>query len=296
MATAQHPKTGLWAIPQKAPLLLGAVRFEHTIFALPLAYVGMLLAADGLPTLGQFIWITVAMAGARTLAMGANRLVHLKEDAANPRTAARHLPSGVLKRWEMGLVMALSTGVFFYAASQLNGLALALAPVAAVYVVLYAYVKYYSWTTHFVLGWADGIAPAGAWIGVTGGLDPEAVLLAFAVAMWIGGFDVFYSCQDYEFDRSYGVHTIPRRFGIPAALWCARGMHLLTSASLLAVGVWMGLALPYYIGWGLGTLLLAYEHSLLKPHDLSRLNVAFFNVNGYIALILLLFTALAVLL
>lgn len=296
MATAQPHRTGLWAIPQKAPLLLGAVRFEHTIFALPLAYVGMLLAADGLPTLGQFIWITVAMAGARTLAMGANRLVHLKEDAANPRTAARHLPSGALKRWEMGLVMALSTGVFFYAASQLNGLALALAPVAAVYVVLYAYVKYYSWTSHFVLGWADGIAPAGAWIGVTGRLDPEAVLLAFAVAMWIGGFDVFYSCQDYEFDRSYGVHTIPQRFGISAALWCARGMHLLTSASLLVVGVWMGLALPYYIGWGLCTLLLAYEHSLLKPHDLSRLNVAFFNVNGYIALILLLFTALAVLL
>ena len=296
MATAHPHKLGLLALPRKFPLLLGAVRFEHTVFALPLAYVGMVLAADGWPTWSQFIWITVAMAGARTLAMSANRLLQRKEDAANPRTAVRHLPRGLLKPWEMGLAMAISAGVFFYAASQLNNLALALAPVAAVYVVFYSYVKYNSWTTHFVLGWADAIAPAGAWIGVTGRLDPEAVVLALAVAMWIGGFDVFYSCQDYDFDQQYGVHSIPRRFGISAALWWARGMHAVTSASLLALGLWMGLYFPYYIGWAIATVLLAYEHSLLKPNDLSRLNMAFFNVNGYIALVLLLFTSLAVLL
>ena len=294
MATAQPHRTGLWALPHKLPLLLGAVRFEHTLFALPFAYIGMFLAADGLPTLGEFIWITVAMAAGRTLAMCSNRLLHIKEDAANPRTAGRHLPTGQLKRWEMALAMLVSTGVFFFAASQLNTLAFALSPVAAVIVVLYSYVKYYSWTTHFVLGWADGIAPAGAWIGVTGSLDPEAVLLAFAVAAWVGGFDVLYACQDYEFDRRYGVHSIPRRFGIPSAVWWARGMHLLTSASLLALGLWMGLSFPYYIGWAIGSLLLAYEHTLVRPHDLSKLNMAFFNVNSYIALVLLLFTSLAV--
>ena len=294
MAPAQPHRTGPWALPHKLPLLLGAVRFEHTIFALPLAYVGMLLAADGLPDLGDFIWITVAMAGARTLAMSSNRLIQHKEDAANPRTAGRHLPVGLIKPWEMGLLMALSTGVFIFAASQLNGLALVLAPVAGVFVVLYSYVKYYTWTTHFVLGWADGIAPAGAWIGVTGTLDPEAVLLAFAVACWIGGFDVFYACQDYDFDQRYGVHSIPRRFGIAAALWTARGMHAFMLAALLALGVWMELSLIYYAGWLVAAALLAYEHSLLKPNDLSRLNMAFFNLNGYIALAILLFTALAV--
>ncbi len=296
MATTQPQKTGLLAMPAKLPLLLGAVRFEHTIFALPLAYTGMLLAADGWPTWQQFVWITVAMAGARTLAMSANRVIHYKEDIANPRTAGRHLPRGLLKRWELGLAMAISTGIFFFAASQLNNLTLALAPVAAVFVVGYSYVKYYSWTTHFVLGWADGIAPAGAWIAITGRLDPEAVLLAFAVAAWIGGFDVFYATQDHEFDQKYGVHSIAQRFGIPAALWWARGMHAVTAVSLLALGLWMELSFPYYIGLGAATALLTYEHSLMRANDLSRLNMAFFNVNGYVAVILLLFTTLAVVL
>ena len=282
------------AIIGKAPLLYGAIRFEHTIFALPFAYLGMVLAADGWPGWVPFIWITVAMASARTLAMASNRLIHHKEDAANPRTANRHLPQGLLKPREIGLLMALATAVFLIAASQLNRLALILAPVAAAYVVLYSYVKYYTWASHFVLGWADAIAPAAAWIGITGHLDPKAVLLAFAVATWIAGFDIIYSCSDYAFDREYGVHSIPRRFGIAAGLWITKGLHLLTAASLLALGLWMHLGFPYYIGWALAGALLVYENSLVKPNDLSKLNLAFFRVNSYISALLFIFTTLGV--
>ena len=280
----------------KAHLFYEAVRFEHTLFALPFAYIGMFLAADGLPTLSQFVWITVAMVAARTIAMSSNRLIHWREDAANPRTANRHLPKGLLKPREMGLFMAVSVGVFLFAASQLNTLAFILAPVAAVYVVAYSYAKYHTWGTHFVLGWADGIAPAGAWIGVTGGFDPEAVILGFAVAMWIGGFDIVYACQDVEFDRKYGVHSIPRRFGAEAAFWWYRGMHLLAAAALLVLGIWMGLGYLYYIGWAIAAALLVYEQTLVKPHDLSKLQFAFFNINSYVAASLLLFTSLAVVL
>lgn len=284
------------AVLHKAHLFYEAIRFEHTLFALPFAYLGMFLAADGLPTLSQFIWITVAMVGARTLAMSSNRLIHWKEDTANPRTAGRHLPRGLLKPWEMGAFMLASIGVFLFAASQLNTLALILAPVAAAYVVAYSYAKYYTWTTHFILGWADGIAPAGAWIGVAGSLDPEGVILAFAVAMWVGGFDIIYACQDIDFDARFGVHSIPRRFGVQVAFWWYRGMHLCTSASLLALGIWMDLGYLYYIGWAIASALLVYEHIIVKPNDLSKLQLAFFTINSYISLVLLLFTSLAVVL
>ncbi len=280
----------------KAHLFYEAVRFEHTLFALPFAYIGMFLAADGLPTLSQFIWITVAMVGARTIAMSSNRLIHRREDAANPRTSRRHLPSGTLRAWEMGALMLASVGLFLYAASQLNGLSLILAPVAAIFVIAYSYAKYYTWGTHFVLGWADAIAPAGAWIGVAGTLGPEAVLLAFGVAMWIGGFDIVYACQDIDFDSKYGVHSIPRRFGVEAAFWWYRSMHLLTAASLLALGIWMELGYLYFIGWAIASVLLAFEQTLVKPHDLSKLQLAFFTINSYISATLLLFTSLAVVL
>ena len=278
----------------KAHLFYEAVRFEHTLFALPFAYIGMFLAADGLPTLSQFVWITVAMVGARTVAMSSNRLVHWKEDAANPRTVGRHLPQGLLKPWEMGLLLLLALGVFFFAASQLSNLALAFAPVAAVVVVGYSYVKYYSWTTHFVLGIADAIAPAGAWIAVTGTIEPEAALLALAVATWIGGFDIVYACVDVSFDGKYGVHSIARRFGVEGAFQWYRAMHLVTSMSLLTLGIWMGLGYLYYIGWAAASALLIYEHTLIKPHDLSKLQMAFFTINTYISATLLLFTSLAV--
>ena len=280
----------------KLHLFSAAIRFEHTLFALPFAYIGMFLAADGLPTVSQFLWITVAMVSARTVAMSANRLVNQREDAANPRTAGRHLPQGLLKPGEMGLMMLVSTGVFFFAASQLNTLAFALSPVVVAVLFLYSYAKYFTWTSHVILGLTDAIAPAGAWIGVTGALNPEALLLAFAVAMWIGGFDIVYACLDYDFDSGYGIRSIPRRFGIAGALIWTRGMHLLASASLLTLGIWMGLGYPYYIGWVIASTLLVYQNTLVKPHDLSRVNLASFKINSYIGLILLLSTSLAVLL
>ena len=278
------------AVPGKLRLILDSIRFEHTIFALPFAYLGMVLASDGLPTLGQFLWITVAMASARTLAMSANRIIDRRLDAQNPRTAARPLPAGRIRLWEMTAMSTVSLAVFLVSAAMLNPLALALAPVAAVVVVGYSYTKRFTWTSHFILGWADGIAPAGAWIAVSGALTWEPVLLAFAVATWIGGFDILYSCQDYDFDIERGLHSIPQKFGIPAALVWAKVMHVLTTASLVAMGPWIGLGFPYYIGCALAAALLVYEHRLVSPTDLSRLNMAFFNVNGYIAVIMFVFT------
>ena len=294
MHSSSVPGNPVTVIFGKAPLFYGAVKFEHTLFALPFAYLGMVLAADGWPGWGKFIWITVAMVSARTLAMSSNRLIHHKEDAANPRTANRHLPKGLLKPGEMVLLMAVSVALFFVAAAQLNGLALALAPVAAAVVILYSYAKYYTWGSHFVLGWADAIAPAAAWIGVTGRLDLEAVLLALAVAAWISGFDIMYSCSDYDFDRKYGIHSIPRKFGLATALRITKILHVLTVVTLLALGMWMGLGILYYVGWAVAVALLIYENSLVKPTDLSKLNVAFFRVNSYISLILFGFTALSV--
>ena len=286
----QPQETGFTAIPQKLRLILDSIRFEHTIFALPFAYLGMVLAADGLPTLSQFIWITIAMAAARTLAMSANRIIDRQLDAENPRTASRPLPEGRLKLWEMTAMSTVSLALFLFAAAMLNTLTLILAPVAVVVVVGYPYTKRFTWTSHFILGWADGIAPAGAWIAVSGSLSWEPVLMAFAVATWIGGFDMLYSCQDRDFDIQRGLHSIPQKWGIAAAMRWAKAMHVLTVLSLLALGPWLGLGFPYYIGWALAAGLLVYEHRLVSPTDLSRLNMAFFNVNGYIAIIVFGFT------
>ena len=280
----------------KVPIYLGSIRIWESLYALPFAYMGMFLAAEGWPTWSTFIWVTVAMAGARTLAMSANRLIHHKEDAVNPRTANRHLPRGLLKPWEVGLMMVVSAAVFFFAASQINTLALVLAPVAAAYVVLYSYAKYYTWACNFLLGWGLAIAPAGAWIAVTGRLDPEAVLLSFAVATWAGGFDILYTCSDYEFDAEYGVHSIPRRFGIPAAFNVTRVMHFLSAVSLLALGMWLDLNFFYFIGWAIAVSLLIFENGFLKPEDLSKLHAPFFKYNSAVSMLHLLFTVLALVL
>jgi 4-hydroxybenzoate polyprenyltransferase len=278
----------------KAPAILGAIRIWESLFALPFAYIGMLLAADGWPGLGIFIWITIAMICARTLGMSANRLIHRKEDSANPRTADRHLPQGVLKPWEVLMMLALSSGIFFFAATQLNQLSMVLAPVTAAYVIIYSYTKYYTWGCHFILGGALGIAPAAAWIGVTGRLDPEAVLLSFAVATWASGFDIIYSCADWDFDGIYHIHSIPRRFGIAVALWIAKGLHVLTVTSLLALGFWLNLNLFYYVGCIMAAILLIYENSLVKPDNLTKLNRAFFKLNSSVAAQLLILTVLAI--
>ena len=296
MSAGAASRSGLRRVVAKIPLYLSSIRIWESLFALPFAYIGMVLAAEGWPGWNAFVWINVAMFGARTLAMSGNRVINAKEDAVNPRTQSRHLPQGILTPAEVIGMMAVSAGIFFVAAYQLNALALILSPVAAAYVVLYSYAKYVTWACNLMLGWALAIAPAGAWIGVTGRLDPEAVLLSFAVAMWAGGFDIIYGCTDYDFDRSQGIKSVPVRFGIAGALKLVRVMHLLSAASLLALGIWMGLGPLYYVGWAIAVALLVYENSLVKPDDLSRVGVAFFRVNSYISVQLLAFTILAILL
>jgi len=254
----------------------------------------MVLAADGWPGWSIFIWIIVALTGVRTLGMAANRFIHRKEDELNPRTANRHLPRGLLKPWEVFGLMVAGTVVFFYAAWQLNGLALALAPVAAAYVVLYSFAKYHTWACHFFLGWALAISPSAAWIAVTGRLDPEAVLLSVVVALWAGGFDIVYGCADIDFDRKYGVSSLSKRFGIAAALRTTRVMHVGAAAALLALGFWMDLAFYYFIGWAIAVSLLAMENGLIKADDLSKLRSPLFQYNSVISMVLLLFTILAV--
>ena len=266
---------------------LEAIKFEHTIFALPFAYVGMLLAADGVPTVEKIVWITVAMAGARTLAMVLNRLIDREIDARNPRTANRALPRGLLAPREMAGYALVAAVVLGVAAWQLKPLCLALMPGAVVLLVGYSYTKRFTWLCHLALGAAIGLAPVGAWVGVTGRIDPQSLILWLAVGAWIAGFDVLYACQDVEVDRAQRLHSIPARFGIGAALGVSAGLHVITVAALVWVGMLAGLGAPYWLAVGAAAVLLVYEHALLRPHDLSRLNVAFFNVNGYIALVVL---------
>lgn len=276
---------------------LELIKFEHTIFALPFAYVGMLLAARAAfdagrsspwPTWHEFLWITVAMAAARTLAMGVNRLVDRALDARNPRTAGRPLVTGRVTLSTAVAGTALSAGVLVFAAARLGPLPLLLLPGALVFLLGYSYTKRFTWLSHFILGFTDGLAPMGAWVAVRGSLfapaDWPAWLLLAAVTLWIGGFDLIYACQDVEFDRTAGLHAIPARFGIAAALRLARLCHAAVVGLLALLGAGVGLAWPYWLAWAVIVGLLIYEHRLVRPDDLSRLNVAFFNVNGYISL------------
>jgi 4-hydroxybenzoate polyprenyltransferase len=262
-----------------------AIKIEHTVFALPFAYISMALAARGWPGWRVVVWVTLAMVGARTLAMSLNRLVDRAIDARNPRTAGRHLPRGLLTPGEV-LAGALAGGaLLFVSAWQLNPLCLKLAPLAIVFLVGYHYTKYYTWTSHWILGFTDGIAAAGGWIAVTERFELPAFLLWFAVTVWIAGFDLIYACQDVEFDRAERLRSVPARFGIATALRWARICHALTALALAVVGLTIPLGWSYWIGWLVVVALFVYEHSLVSPTDLSRVNMAFFNVNGYIAVI-----------
>ncbi len=270
---------------------LALIKVEHTIFALPFAYLGMLLAPrHGWVTWHQFLWITVAMASARTVAMGANRIIDRAIDADNPRTATRPLPSGRVKVATAWVGTALSALVLIAAAWRLGPLPLTLLPGAAVFLIGYSYTKRITWLCHVILGFTDGLAPMGAWAAIRGSLftasDLPAWLLLGTVTTWIGGFDLIYACQDVEFDREAGLHSIPARFGIPAALRLSTVSHILTLALLIWLGAWTGLAWPYWLGMLVVAGLLAYEHYLVRPDDLTRINVAFFNVNGYISVTL----------
>jgi len=265
--------------------VLDAIKFEHTVFALPFAYIAMVLAAGGWPGWWTLGWVTAAMVGGRTCAMAINRVVDRVIDARNPRTAGRHLPRGVLSAQRMTTVAIAGAALMFVAAAMLNPLCLMLAPLALVFLVGYSYTKYFTWTSHWILGFTDGIAAAGGWVAVRGAFEAPAVVLWFALTVWIAGFDLIYACQDIEFDRANRLHSVPARFGAAAALRTAQVCHVLTAVALAALGIMQGLGTIYWLGWVAVVLLLAYEHSLVRPDDFSRVDVAFFNVNGYIAVI-----------
>ncbi|MBI2885593.1 MAG: UbiA family prenyltransferase [Chloroflexi bacterium] len=269
----------------KLPLLLENIRFEQSIFTLPFAYLGMVLAARGLPTAEQFLWITVAMFGARSYGMSMNRLVDLELDRRNPRASVRPLPSGRLTLRDTVLFTMATVALLLLAAWQLNPLCLALAPVALAVLSLYSYVKRVSWLTHGVLGLSLGGAPVGGWIGVTGQLAWEPALLGLTVLTWAAGFDIIYACGDTAEDRALGIHTLPADLGIAIALVVSALCHVTTVGLLVALGHVLALSWPYWLGVLVAALLLAYEHSLLRPTDLSRLNVAFFRVNGLISVL-----------
>jgi len=270
---------------------LEMIKWEHSVFALPFALCGAMLAAGGLPAWHQLAWIIVAMVAARSAAMAFNRLADFSIDAANPRTAIRALPAGLLTPAFVTTFVAISCGIFVLAAWQLNRLTLWLSPVALAIVLAYSYSKRFTRFSHLFLGFALGIAPAAAWIAVRGSLDPRILLLTAAVTFWVGGFDVIYACQDYDFDRNYGLHSLPRYLGIPAALWIARFFHVVMLGLLIALVVVFGMGKLAAAGVIAVAALLAYEHSLVRHDDLSKLNAAFFTMNGVISVVFFVFVA-----
>ncbi len=260
------------------------VKIEHTIFALPFAYVGAFLAVGGVPTAHDLLWITVAMVGARSLAMALNRLIDARIDARNPRTAARELPAGRLRPAQVVLFSLASLGVFLAAVWQLDPLVRWLWPIPVAGFVIYPYLKRVTWTSHLWLGAVDGLAPVGAWVAIRGDLPWQAWTLGAAVAFWVAGFDLFYSLFDVEFDRREGLHSWVTRFGERGTFRGARALHLLTVGALVVAGLGLDVGLLYWLGVAVVALLLAYEHALVRPGDLRRLDAAFFTVNGVISL------------
>jgi 4-hydroxybenzoate polyprenyltransferase len=277
--------------------VLEMIKFEHSVFALPFALVGALLAARAggtLPTWQQILWIVVAMVGARSAAMTMNRIADVEYDRRNPRTAKRALAAGELSLGFAWAFTILASAVLVFAAWRLNPLAFKLSPVALAILFFYSYTKRFTTWSHFVLGFCLGISPAAAWIAIRGSLDARMLILCAAVTLWVGGFDVLYACQDVAFDREAGLHSIPKKFGIARALLFARAMHVLMVALLVWLAWRFHLAWPAWAGIGVVGALLAYEHSLVKPHDLSKMDAAFFTVNGYISLLFLLSWGVAV--
>jgi 4-hydroxybenzoate polyprenyltransferase len=278
--------------------VLEMIKFEHSVFALPFALVAALLAARAgggtIPTWRQILWIIVAMVGARSAAMTINRIADREFDRRNPRTAKRALPAGELSLGFAWLFTIASAAVLVIAAWQLNPLALKLSPVALAFLFFYSYTKRFTSWSHFVLGFCLGISPAAAWIAMRGSLDPRMLILCAAVTLWVGGFDVLYACQDVEFDKSAGLYSMPKKLGIAKALLLARTMHIVMVGLLIWLAASFHLAWPAWAGIAVVAALLAYEHSLVKPNDLSKMNAAFFTVNGYISLLFLLFWGAAV--
>ncbi|RXZ76865.1 4-hydroxybenzoate octaprenyltransferase [Paenibacillaceae bacterium] len=279
---------------RKIKIFLEMIKFEHTLFALPFAFVGAMLGAVAvdhrLPAWSEIGWIILALIGARSAAMGLNRLIDKAIDLRNPRTAMRALPAGLLRSGEVILFIVVSFVILFYAASNLNPLAVKLLPVAVFMLVFYSYTKRFTWLCHIVLGLTIGLAPLGGWVAITGSIDATALLLYATVSLWTAGFDIMYACQDYEFDVKEGLYSIPSRFGVARSLWIARVLHAITAVGFIALFVSTGLSYSYLLGTLIAVFILFYQHALVKPHDLSRINTAFFTMNGTLSVAVFAFT------
>ena len=279
----------MFRLTRNIRVTLEMIKIEHTLFALPFAFLGAVLAARGVPTGWQILWITLAMVGARSTAMAFNRVADRDYDARNERTRSRAIPAGALSVVFVSVFIIVAAGLFLFAAAMLNRLTLLLAPVALASVVLYSYTKRWTSLSHLVLGWCLAIAPTGAWIAVRGAIDsPLPLLLSLVVMLWTAGFDVLYACQDYEFDRREGLYSIPARVGIAPSLWIARLLHAGAFAALLALYFMANLGMLALLGVIATGALLIYQHTLVRADDLSRLNAAFFTTNAFVSVILFL--------
>lgn len=279
---------------KKIGIFLQMIKFEHTIFALPFAFMGALLGSmvisGTLPTWGEIGWILVAMFGARSAAMGLNRLIDRVSDAKNPRTAGRAIPAGLLKAGEVIVFISVSFILLFWAASKLNPLAAKLLPIAVFLLVFYSFTKRFTWTCHLILGLTIALAPLGGWVAVTGKVDLTAMVFYFTIVFWTAGFDVIYSCQDVEFDKKEGLYSIPVRFGVAGALRIAKVFHFLTGAGFISLLFMAHLSGWYIAGMVIAYIILFYEHHIVSPSDLSRLQTAFFTMNGVLSIVVFSFT------
>ena len=273
---------------------MSSIRIWESLFALPFAYIALILASHGLPSSNDILWVTIAMITARTFAMCMNRLANEKEDGINPRTMNRHLQSGLLNRKDMWTLIIPSSLFFIVSAYMLNTFVLILAPFALGYIAFYSFSKYFTWMCNIILGSSLAIAPVGAWFGVTGTFSYIPLILGLAVTLWASGFDIIYACLDYDFDTENGINSIPSKFGISGALKLTKFFHGAAILSLIGLGIILNLNAIYFIGCTIASILLAYENILVKPTDLSKVNIAFFRINGLISMILLVFTATSV--
>ena len=272
---------------RQVKIILEMIKFEHTIFALPFAIMSAFLAAEGLPGKSDLFWIVLAMVGARSCAMAFNRLADAEIDNRNPRTQTRAIPAGLLKKTDVLIFVVLSACLLVVSAYQLNPLAFKLSPIALAIIMLYSYTKRFTSLAHLWLGLSLSIAPIGAWIAIQGRFNLLPILLGISVMLWTAGFDIIYACQDFDFDKSFGLHSIPVKFGVRAALWISNLLHAVTVCLLIIIAEISQLGWIYMIGVGAVAVILIYEHLIVKPNDLSRVNLAFFTLNGAVSLILM---------
>ena len=272
---------------RKLKIILEMIKFEHTVFALPFAVMSAFIAADGIPSLAKLGWILVAMVGARSCAMAFNRLADAEFDSMNPRTATRAIPAGLITKSTVWVFTIASAGLLVLAAWQLNPLAFALSPVALAVIMGYSYTKRFTALSHFWLGLSLAISPVGAWIAIQGSFALPPIILCFVVLLWTAGFDIIYACQDVNFDRIHGLRSIPAKLGIRWSLWLSSALHVVAVLLLLGIPLLVELGTFYYIGVGVVVLIFIYEHAIVKPTDLSRVNLAFFTLNGTISLVLM---------